>query len=212
MQYNKLMLPANDNRLNIGVIILAGGASSRLGRPKQLLMYHDKTLLQHAVQAALASKAQPVAVVLGAGAETVRNEINGSDVHIVLNAEWKEGMASSIRCGIKALGEISPAAEGAILMVCDQPFVTASLLNDLIAAYQKTARPVVACSYEVTFGPPVFFHRSLFEELLQLKGDMGARGVVRQHADAVEVIPFPDGRFDVDTEADYERIKTAGKK
>ncbi|HEU4903361.1 MAG TPA: nucleotidyltransferase family protein [Flavisolibacter sp.] len=197
---------------NIGIIILAAGASSRLGRPKQLLPYNNKTLLQHTLQTAQASIAQPVVIVLGADAEKVQNEITGNNVYKVMNAEWKEGMASSIRCGLKALAEVSPAAEGVILMVCDQPFVTASILNDLIAAHQKTGKPVVACGYKDTFGPPVFFHNSLFSELLELKGDIGARGVVRQHVDAVEVIPFPDGTFDVDTEADYERIKNVSKK
>jgi molybdenum cofactor cytidylyltransferase len=196
---------------SIGVIILAAGVSSRLGRPKQALLYNDKTLLQHAVQAALAANTGPVVVVLGAAAERLQNIITEKDVHIVVNAEWKEGMASSIRCGIKAFAEISPGAEGVILMVCDQPFVTPLLLEELVAAYQRTARPVVACGYEATFGPPVFFHHSLFEELLQLKGDVGARGVVRQHADAVEVIPFPEGSFDIDTEEDYEQIKGGSK-
>ena len=196
---------------NIGIIILAAGGSSRLGRLKQLLPYNDKTLLQHTVQTALTLTAGTVVVVLGAEAETVQNEMAGNDVHIVKNAEWKEGMASSIRCGISAMVEISPAGEGVILMVCDQPFVTASLLNDLISAHQKTGKPVVACGYEDTFGPPVFFHHSLFEELLQLRGDIGARGVVRQHADAVEVVPFPEGTFDVDTESDYERIKSEAR-
>jgi molybdenum cofactor cytidylyltransferase len=199
-------------KTNIGIIILAAGASSRLGRPKQLLPYNDKTLLQHSVQTALASASRPVLVVLGAEADTLQNELNGNDVHIVRNAEWKEGMASSIRCGIKAFSEISPAAKGVILMVCDQPFVTAPLLNELVAAHQKTGKPVVTCGYDNTFGPPVFFHPSLFEELLGLKGDIGARGVVHHHADAVEVIPFPQGTIDVDTEADYEKIKSAGKK
>jgi molybdenum cofactor cytidylyltransferase len=197
---------------NIGIIILAAGASSRLGRPKQLLLYNGKTLLEHAVHTALASDGDPVVVVLGAEAERLQNEITEKDVHTIVNAEWKEGMASSIRCGIKTFLEIYPEAEGVILMVCDQPFVAASLLNNLIAAYKRTGKPLVACSYEATFGPPGFFHRSLFEELLQLTGDMGARGVVRQHADAVELILFPEGAYDVDTEKDYERIKSAGKK
>ena len=183
-----------------------------MGRPKQLLLYNDKTLLQHTVQAALASGSQPIVVVLGAEAETVQNEISRKNVHVVVNAEWKEGMASSIRCSTKAYIKINPAAEGVILMVCDQPFVSAALINNLIAAYEKTARPVVTCGYDATFGPPVFFHHTLFDELLQLKGDIGARSVVRQHADSVEVIPFPEGTFDVDTEADYERIQTANKK
>jgi molybdenum cofactor cytidylyltransferase len=212
MVKTKFMATEKKDTTNIGIIILAAGASSRLGRPKQLLPYNNKTLLQHTLQTAQASIAQPVVIVLGADAEKVQNEITGNNVYKVMNAEWKEGMASSIRCGLKALAEVSPAAEGVILMVCDQPFVTASILNDLIAAHQKTGKPVVACGYKDTFGPPVFFHNSLFSELLELKGDIGARGVVRQHVDAVEVIPFPDGTFDVDTEADYERIKNVSKK
>jgi molybdenum cofactor cytidylyltransferase len=194
----------------IGIIILAGGASSRLGRPKQLLPYRDKTLLQRAVQTARASLAYPVVIVLGAEAERVQNEVSDQDVHTVVNAEWKEGMASSIRCGLNTFMQRDPTAAGVILMVCDQPFVTTSLLNDLIAAHQKTGKPVVTCSYEDTFGPPVFFHRSLFEELLQLKGDIGARSVVKQHANEVEVVLFPKGTFDVDTEADYEKLKNQG--
>lgn len=182
-----------------------------MGRPKQLLLYKNKTLLKHALETALGSEAEPVIVVLGAEAERLQSEITEKDVHIVVNAEWQEGMASSIRCGIRALTTINPAAEGVILMVCDQPFVTASLLNNLIAAYKRTGKPVVTCSYAATFGPPGFFHRSVFEELLQLKGDMGARGVVRQHADDVELILFAEGTFDVDTESDYQKVKTAGK-
>jgi molybdenum cofactor cytidylyltransferase len=96
-------------------------------------------------------------------------------------------------------------------MVCDQPFVTATVLSNLVAAYEKNAKPVVACGYDNTFGPPVFFHHSLFEELLQLKGDIGARAVVRGHADEVEVVPFSDGTFDIDTENDYEQLKSASK-
>jgi molybdenum cofactor cytidylyltransferase len=205
------MATVDNHTTNIGVIIVAAGSSSRLGRPKQMLPYNGKTLLQYAVQTALASRAQPVVVVLGAEAETVQRGLMPNDAHVVLNAEWQEGMASSIRCGLKAFTKLSPAAEGFVLMVCDQPFVTASLLNDLIAAHQKTGKKVVACGYKDTFGPPVFFHHALFEELLGLKGDIGARGVVKQHADAVEVIPFPEGTFDVDTESDYEQLKSAGK-
>lgn len=200
------------NIANIGIIVLAGGSSSRLGRPKQLLPFHGKTLLQQTVQTALASASHPVIVVLGAEAEMVGSALKEANVKVVMNTDWKEGMASSIRCGVKDLSEISPGAEGVILMVCDQPFVTASLLNDLIAAHQKSGKPVVTCGYDDTFGPPVFFHHSMFKELLQLKGDIGARGVVRQHAHSVEVIPFPEGTFDVDTEKDYEQLKTAGNK
>ena len=86
---------------------------------------------------------------------------------MVINGDWQEGMASSIRCGINAIVEADPDTEGVILMVCDQPYVSAALLNDLIDAHRKTSKQIVACSYEDSFGPPVFFHRTIFDELLQ---------------------------------------------
>lgn len=206
--YKTILMAAKKDKTGIGVILLAAGSSSRLGRPKQLLLHGGRTLLQHSLQVACVSAADPVVVVLGAQAEVVRRGIGGADVHVVINGEWQEGIASSIRCGIHAFTGFASDAKGVILMVCDQPFVSALLLNDLIAAYQKTGKPIVACTYENTFGPPVFFHQSLFADLLQLKGDVGARGVVRRYSHAVEIIPFPEGTCDIDTQADYERIKS----
>lgn len=196
---------------NIGVLILAAGGSSRLGKPKQLLAYNGKTLLQHAVQTAIDSTAQPIVVVLGAESDTIVNELTDTRVHTVVNEAWQEGMASSIRCGINEFMQTAPNAEGAILMVCDQPYVTAALLNELATAHRKSGKQIVASGYDDTFGPPVFFHKSFFNELLQLKGDIGARSIVRQHTALVEVVSFPEGTFDVDTEADYEQIKKASR-
>lgn len=198
-------MPAKQNHAtNIGVIVLAAGASSRLGKPKQSLLYKGKTLLQHTISTALASPAQPVVVVLGANEEVL--ETKDSDVQVVVNAQWQEGMASSIRCGLEAFTRRSSTADGIILMVCDQPFVTAMLLNHLVEAHQKTGKPIVASGYDNTFGPPVFFHHTFFEELRTLTGDTGARSIVRRHKDAAEIIPFPQGSFDIDTEADYNRL------
>ena len=195
---------------NIGVILLAAGNSSRLGRPKQLLSFEGETLLQHSLQVASASQAHPIILVLGAQADIIKGDVDKLNLHIIIiqNKGWVEGMASSIRSGIKALTRINPDAEGSILMVCDQPYVTCSLLDKLISVHQRTGKPIIASSYENTFGPPVFFHHSLFDELMRLKGDVGAKSIAQQHADAVEVIPFPEGTYDVDTEADYERIKS----
>jgi molybdenum cofactor cytidylyltransferase len=194
------------NPKNVGLILLAGGASERLGRPKQLLTYRGQTLLRHSLKTAITSQAKPVIVVLGANSEALKNEIKNFNTHVVVNAGWQEGMASSIRSGMQAVTEINPAAEGIILMVCDQPFVTSDLLNELIATHRKTGKQIVACGYEDTFGPPVFFHHALFQDLLQLKGDVGARSILSQHTDMVEIIPFLQGTFDVDTEADYEKL------
>lgn len=194
------------NSNNIGVILLAAGESSRLGKPKQLLLYDGRTFLQHSLEVAKASDADPVVVVLGASADVIQQRIDGSTEHVIVNSEWQEGMASSIRFGITALLEISPLAEGVILMVCDQPYVTSTLLKSLMMAHKETGKPVVASSYENTFGPPVFFHKTIFPELLQLRGDIGARGIIRQHADEAELFPFPKGDMDIDTEADYKKL------
>jgi molybdenum cofactor cytidylyltransferase len=194
----------------VAVILLAAGESTRLGHPKQLLTYKGQTLLAHCLDIAGHSDADPIIVVLGAQAEIIKKEIAGNNAHIVENADWEEGMASSIRIGINELIKISPLAKGAILMVCDQPYVTSGLLNNLMTTRRKSGKRIVACSYADTFGPPVLFHKTLFPELLKLTGDVGARSVIQHHADAVEVIPFPEGTHDVDTEADYERIRSAG--
>jgi molybdenum cofactor cytidylyltransferase len=195
---------------NIGIIVLAAGASSRLGRPKQLLAFDGQTLLQHTLQAAVASNAGPVVVVLGAQADLIKKGIADAFVHVVENTEWPEGMASSIRCGLKTLLEISPSAQGAVLMVCDQPYVNPALLNKLIATHQATGKPMVACSYGDTVGPPALFHASVFPELLRLKGDVGARSILREQAGEVEAISFPEGVIDVDTEQDYEKLSGGG--
>lgn len=192
----------------IGIILLAAGGSSRLGRPKQLLRYKDETLLQHTLREALSSHAELVVIVLGAGADVLQKEINADRAHVVINNEWQEGMASSIRAGVEEISKVYPSIKGLILLVCDQPYIQAGLLNQLITAHQKTSKRIVACSYGNTYGPPVLFHQSLFPELLQLEGDTGARRIVQQHIDDVEVIPFSKGIVDIDTQADYEKIKT----
>src|SRR4030095_9390831 len=200
------MSPEKNNERSIGLILLAAGDSSRLGHPKQLLFYDNRTFLQHSLQVASASNAHPIVVVLGAYGDTIKREIESVDAHIVVNAEWQEGMASSIRYGVNALAQVNPSAEGVVLMLCDQPYITTALLNSLIATHQASGKPIVACGYENTFGPPVFFHRNLFAELLQLRGDVGAKGVISQHANEVEVVLFPEGNIDIDTEADYQKL------
>jgi len=152
------------------------------------------------------SQAQSVVVVLGANAEILLKEINETRVTLVKNAEWQEGMASSIRAGLNTVIKKSPLADAVILMVCDQPFVSAAVLNDLISTQQKTGKPVVACNYGDTIGPPALFHQSLFDELIQLEGDVGARKIILQHSGEVATVYFPEGKIDIDTEADYNAL------
>lgn len=184
--------------------MLAAGISSRLGSPKQLLPYNGKTLLKHAVDEAANSHADGVVVVLGANADLFLKEINSSRVTVVENKEWEEGMATSIRAGLNTLLKKSPPVDAVIFMVCDQPFVSASVLNDLINTYKETGKPIVTCNYAGATGPPAFFHKSLFAELMHLKGDAGARKIIQQHKEEVAMVLFPKGSIDIDTMEDYE--------
>lgn len=177
-----------------------------MGRPKQLLPYNGKSLLEHTVDIANETDANPVIVTLGANAALLEKEIDEKKVHIVENKEWKEGMASSIRCGLNTLLHIAPFADAVILMVCDQPFVSASLLNELIATQKNTGKPIVISQYENTMGPPALFYKIVFPQLLQLQGDAGARKIVEKHSHDVATVLFPKGNIDMDTEADIQNI------
>ena len=193
--------------MKCAVIVLAAGSSSRLGRPKQLLVYKGKTLLEHSVDVALEARVRRVIVVLGANSDLVREVLKDKPVHITFNKDWNDGMASSIRRGITELQKIDPSSEAAILMVSDQPFVSAGLLKNILHAQAHESKPIVASQYENTLGPPVLFARNYFPELLQLTGDMGARKVIQRHPDHVLTIPFSEGNIDIDTNADWERLK-----
>ena len=177
-----------------------------MGRPKQLLPYNGKSLLEHTVDTANDAEANPVIVVLGANAALLEKEIDEKKVHIVENKEWEEGMASSIRCGLNTLLQIAPSADAVILMVCDQPFVSASLLNELISTQKNTGKLIVASQYGNTFGPPALFYKTIFPELLKLKGDAGARKIVTQYSDDTATVLFTEGKIDIDTEADYNAL------
>ena len=165
-------------------------------------MFRDETLLDHAVACALGVGVYPersrgtVKLVLRSG--TYANE----KVEVIINKNADEGMASSIRAGVEA----SPHADGVIIMTCDQPHITSELLNSLIERHKATGKKIVTCSYGNTFGPPAFFHRDFFGELLKLHGDVGARRIVQHNREHVEMIEFQEGRIDIDTEADYVQL------
>lgn len=163
--------------------------------------------MEHSVNVANDADANPVIVVLGANAPLLEKEIEEKKVHIVVNKEWQEGMASSIRCGLNTLLHIAPSSGAAILMVCDQPFVSASLLNELISTQKNTGKQIVASQYQDTVGPPALFDKMIFPELMELKGDAGARKIVERHRNETTTVLFTGGNIDIDTEADYKALK-----
>lgn len=192
-----------------GIVVLAAGASTRLGTPKQLLQYHGKTLLSHAVNEAVNAKADAVVVVLGKNPDLFTSEIDKEKVRIVVNEDWEEGMASSVRLGLHTLLNMKPYIDAIIFMVCDQPYISSSVLNELITIQQKTTKQIVTCSYGDSIGPPALFHKKYFHELKELKGDVGARNIIQQNMNDVASILFPEGKIDIDTQQDYEALKNS---
>ncbi len=192
----------------IGLVILAAGASTRMGVVKQLLAFHGRSLLRHATEEALVSGCRPIVVVLGAHAERLKDEISELPVRVVVNARWSEGMGTSIRAGIEALTADPGGDEvvAAILAVCDQPFFSMRIIHDLIAANHRSGRAIAAATYESTRGVPAFFNRSLFPELMALDGHEGARQVIQAHPDETVAVRFPEGALDMDTPEDYARL------
>jgi molybdenum cofactor cytidylyltransferase len=186
------------------LIILAAGESRRLGRPKQNLLFHGQTLLQRAIETALATACRPVFVVLGANADGIK--LTGSaEVKMLYNKDWEEGLGSSIRIAIREI-ENDQEIDQAILMLCDQPFVTPRLIGDLLKKQEATSKPIIACSYCDTVGVPVLFARSLFAELRSLQGGEGAKKLLQANTQYIARIPFEQGSIDIDTEADYELL------
>lgn len=189
------------------IIIFAAGSSSRLGTPKQLLLFRNKTLIEHVVQTAL-EVTPSVVVVTGAHKASVEQVLQHYPVHTVFNQHYTEGMASSIHSGITEALQCFPEITYALLLVCDQPFVSVSLLQRLLAQRQLKENAIVASTYDDTVGVPVLLHHHYFNDLMNLNGDTGAKKIIQQHPESVTTVPFPEGNLDIDTKDDMALLNT----
>ncbi len=178
-------------------VILAAGSSRRLGRPKQMERLGAETLLARAVRVARAAELGSVSVVVNAEDAAVVAEARGLACEVVLNGEAGEGMASSIRAGVLAAGD---AAEAIVVMTCDQPAVTPEHLRLLV---HEAGGDVMASAYGDRRGVPAVFPARVFGELLALRGDAGARELLRD----ARALALADGELDVDTGEELERAR-----
>ena len=200
------MAPQDNQPSAVAIIILAAGRSARLGSPKQLLIYRGKTLLQHSIDTSLESMASLIIVVLGSAKDTIEKKLKQSQILILENSSWESGMASSISCGITHLKIIAPESEAAILMVCDQPFVSTQLLNDLINKHKDSKQSIVASNYADTLGTPALFDKSLFSELSALRGENGAKSLIKKYNQQTGFVSFDQGSIDIDTRENYKNL------
>lgn len=186
------------------IILLAAGASTRLGRPKQLVQFRGQSLLRRAAETAVwAAAGASVVVVTGALHEELLPELAGLPLHVVRCREWERGMGGSLKAGLHRLDQLTLQAPGAapnvIVMLCDQPLVTSQLLAELEATRWQTGQPIVASAYADTLGVPVLFSSAMLPVLRQVPDSGGAGQLLKQHAAQVASVPFPAGALDVDT-------------
>ena len=186
-------------------LVLGAGGSRRLGRPKQLLPYGDRTLLGHAVATARACNFDQLVVPIGGAADEVRERVDLTDAEVVVNDAYGSGCSSSIAA---ALDAVDPRSEVLVLMLGDQPGVTPATVQSLLDG--RGDAPLAVCRYDDGRGHPLAFDRSVFGELADLHGDKGVWRLLDQRADEVAEVriagPVP---LDVDTPEDYQAVLAA---
>ena len=191
---------------NIGAIILAAGGSSRFGQPKQLLLFRGEMLVRRAVGAAAEAGCVDIAVVVGDERELIENELRQTAAFVLHNPEWRRGLGTSIRTGLRHLLDAQPELDAVVLLTCDQPFVEAGIIAALLAKQATSGKAIVASAYADTLGVPALFNRSCFEALLNLPNESGAKRLIESRGNDVGQIEFEEGAIDIDTPADFARL------
>lgn len=189
-------------------IILAAGGSSRFGSPKQLARIGGRPLLSTAVGRVVETVGPGVLVVLGANAAQLTPMLQHSPVSVVINRGWREGLASSIRAGIARL---PISCTGVMLVLADQAAVTSEDLGRLADAWLRQPQSIAAAQYGATVGVPAIFPDFLFSELTQLRGDVGARALLKRHLERVVRVPMESAACDLDTQEDFLALEVRRK-
>lgn len=177
-----------------------------MGRPKQFLPWRGATLLRRISEAALASRASSVAVVVGSEGEESRRDLEGLPLVLVENTRWREGLGTSLAAGVRALAASTAPPDAVVVLLADQPLVSAATIDRLIEAHAATGSPLVCARHGSDPGVPALFAARFFEELQALRGDHGAREVLRGNAASAIVLDLPEAEVDVDTPSDYEEL------
>lgn len=189
--------------MSVHVIVLAAGASRRLGQPKQLVRLQGRPALHIVLSNAVAVAGSAVTVVVGAHAQELTYLLSHSPASSVVNKQWEEGIASSLRCGLAAT---PPSADAVMVLLGDQVCVTTDDLKRLLAAWNDQASMIAAASYAQGVGVPAIFPRACFSELAELRGDEGARKILKRNPDRILRVPMPNAAIDLDTPEDLQAL------
>jgi molybdenum cofactor cytidylyltransferase len=193
----------NDDAPTLYAIVLAAGASSRFGSPKQLVRVDGRPLMHTLVSRAVEVAGHSTLVVLGANAAELAPLLRHTPATIVINRDWSEGLASSIRAGVSRLPSV---CTGVMLVLADQAAVTAEDLRRLAGTWRRQPHCIVAAQYGSTTGAPAIFPSSCFRDLMELRGDRGANALFRRNPDRVVRVPMESAALDIDTAEDLLRL------
>jgi molybdenum cofactor cytidylyltransferase len=192
---------------SIGAVILAAGTSSRMGEPKQLLRLGGKPLLEQVLDNVRSAAVDEIVVVLGAAAENIRQQVDLSQIKVVINSSYEQGMGTSLGAGLAAL---DPAISAALILLADQPFVRPATLDRICAEYRRSHAQIVIPLYKGFRGNPVLLDQSVFPEVMALSGDVGCRAIFGNHLEGIVKLPVDDVGIllDIDSKADFEKMQS----
>lgn len=185
------------------VLILAAGASTRLGQPKQLVKIASRPALHGVVANAVALAGNAVTVVIGAHASELTRLLSHSPASVVVNRQWEEGMGASIRRGLAALPS---ACDAVLILLGDQVAVTVEDLRRLASAWKEQDGVIAAATYDRHVGVPAIFPRICFSQLAELRGDQGARKILERNSYRLVRVPMPNAAIDLDTPEDLAAL------
>ena len=191
---------------NIAIVILAAGASKRMGTPKQLLSWDNTTLIEHVIQTAVSVSAKEVVVVLGANHNVLSDKIKHYPITLLYNDDWKLGLGSSIATAVNYFKKLMPNIDGLLFMLADQPFIVSDYLKAMIQSFFVDDKQILATSYDDgKYGVPVLFDNFYFNELSKLNDDHGAKLLLKKYKSHVTALTPPKLNVDLDTLEDYRK-------
>ena len=193
---------------NIAILIMAAGESSRMKGIKQLLPWKGTTLLLHTLNTLLAVQKDAIYMVLGANADVIQTNLNLNEEPITLikNKNWKNGLGSSIACGIEFILNLDDTYDGILICLADQPLLTSSYYQDMIAIFNANRATIVATKYPNKSGVPAIFTIQTAQELIHLKEDYGARHLMAKYQDKMIVLEAAEQIIDIDTLETYNQL------
>jgi molybdenum cofactor cytidylyltransferase len=193
----------------VAAIVLAAGMSRRMGTPKQLLRLGGKSLLERTLDSVRGSGVDEIVLVLGASADEVRHHLVTDGLRVVVNPEFQQGMGTSLRTGLPAVGA---STQGALIVLADQPFVRSSTMDQMIAYWRHSHPQILLPLYRGFRGNPVLLDRSVFPELMSLTGDIGCRAIFGSHTESIHRLAVDDVGIllDIDSAEDWERLNSSG--